>query len=76
MHFVNNGFSVVAIYLYQHKVITGDPDSGQPLFDQWWVYVLMFAVSIALMYLYHQVTVKKQLLIADGEELGEDIHVD
>ncbi|GAB3924816.1 CPBP family intramembrane metalloprotease [Mucilaginibacter myungsuensis] len=76
MHFVNNAFSVVAVYLHQHKMIAADPDSGQPMFGHWWVYVLTFLLSIGLMYLYRQVTIKKQLLIADGEELGEDIHVD
>lgn len=69
VHFFNNGLSVLATYLYQHKVIAGDPDGGQRMFSQGWVYVATFAVSIGIMFVFHKITVDKQLLLADGEEL-------
>jgi len=69
VHFFNNGLSVLATYLYQHKVISGDPDGGQRMFSQGWVYVLTFAVSIGIMFLFHKITIDKQLLLTDGEEL-------
>jgi membrane protease YdiL (CAAX protease family) len=68
VHFVNNGFSVVGLYLYQHKYFTTDPDNGQPMFSQAWIYVVSFLLSVGLMYLFHKITIDKQLL-ADGEEL-------
>jgi membrane protease YdiL (CAAX protease family) len=69
VHFINNGLAVVGVYLYQHKIIGTDPDNGQPMFSQNWIYVLSFIIAILLMLLYRKITVDKQLLLTDGEEL-------
>jgi membrane protease YdiL (CAAX protease family) len=68
LHFLNNSFSVVGYYLYQHKLVKMDPDSNTPMFSQMWVYVICFFITILLMLLFRKITIDKQLL-TDGEEL-------
>lgn len=69
VHFINNGASVLILYLYQHKVITADPDNGQPMFSQMWIYALSIAASVGIMLLYRKICVNHEVLVTDGEEL-------
>lgn len=67
VHFINNGLSVVAEYLYQHKYVATNPD-GSALSFQNWVYPVSFVVAVLLLLLYRKVTIQKQMLTY-GEEL-------
>jgi membrane protease YdiL (CAAX protease family) len=68
-HFLNNGFAVTGLYLYQHKLIAGDPDNGQPMFSQMWIYAISLIISILVLLVYRKIALANQVLITDGEEL-------
>jgi membrane protease YdiL (CAAX protease family) len=57
-HFLNNATAVVAVYLYQHKIIKADPNTDVHIFN-YTAYVFSFIIVLFLLYLYHQVA-KKQ----------------
>jgi membrane protease YdiL (CAAX protease family) len=68
-HFVNNATDVIVTYLYQHKIITGNPNE-QHVFN-YIGYAISFVLVIILMYAYKRITtVKDQTRLNDGEELG------
>lgn len=71
-HFINNGFAVVGLYLYQHKYISTNPDDNQLSFPHLWMYLLSFALSILALLLYRKICLTNQdteLITTDGEEL-------
>jgi membrane protease YdiL (CAAX protease family) len=56
-HFINNATAVVAVYLYQHKLVKIDPNSTQIF--KYPAYVFSFIIVLFLLFLYHNVA-KKQ----------------
>jgi membrane protease YdiL (CAAX protease family) len=68
-HFVNNGTIVVITYLASQKLVNIDAND-QHMFSNV-IYVVSLLITVALLYFYHYIAVKRQ--IADhGEELGEN----
>lgn len=66
-HFVNNGSIVVLTYLAQQKIVDIDVDD-QHMFGHG-IYAASLIITVALLYFYHYIAVKRQ--IEDhGEELG------
>jgi membrane protease YdiL (CAAX protease family) len=61
-HFINNGTIVIVIYLFQKKIITGDPNN-QHLFNNTW-YVLSFAIVVFLLFIYKRIIVIKDKIPA------------
>jgi membrane protease YdiL (CAAX protease family) len=55
-HFINNSTAVVAVYLYQHKLVKVDPNSTHIFKSQ--AYVFSFIIVLFLLYLYHNVAKK------------------
>lgn len=68
-HFLNNAIAVIGMYLYQHHVVTTNPDGNVPMFNQLWIYLLSFAVSVVFMLVYRKVSITNYP-DTDGEELG------
>ena len=67
-HFVNNGTIVVITYLASQKLVNIVDD--QHMFSNV-IYAASLLITVALLYFYHYIAVKRQ--IADhGEELGSD----
>jgi membrane protease YdiL (CAAX protease family) len=56
-HFVNNATDVIVTYLYQHKIITGNPNE-QHVFN-YIGYAISFVLVIILMYAYKRITAVK-----------------
>jgi uncharacterized protein len=56
-HFLNNGMAVVAVYLYQHKLVKIDPNSTQIFKFQ--AYAFSFIIVLFLLYLYQNVAKKR-----------------
>ncbi len=66
-HFVNNGTIVVITYLAGQKIVNIDVDD-QHMFTNV-IYAVSLVITVALLYFYHYIAVKRQ--ISDhGEELG------
>jgi membrane protease YdiL (CAAX protease family) len=59
-HFINNGFAVTGLYLYQHKYINSNPNDSQLSTPHLWVYFLSFAVSIGILLAYRKITLTSQ----------------
>lgn len=57
-HFLNNSTAVIAVYLYQHKLVKVDPNSTHIFKLQ--AYAFSFIIVLFLLYLYHNVA-KKQV---------------
>lgn len=57
-HFLNNGTAVVAVYLYQHKIVKTDPNTNTHIFN-YSAYVFSLIIVLFLLYLYHNVAKKK-----------------
>jgi membrane protease YdiL (CAAX protease family) len=66
-HFVNNGTVVVITYLYQHKLINTSPDDEQ-IFNNAG-YIISFIITLFLLFVYRYVSVKRQIVDINGEEL-------
>lgn len=67
-HFLNNATDVVVTYLYQHKVISENPDD-QHLFN-YISYAFSAALLVVLMLIYRKIAlVRKPMPDDDGEEL-------
>jgi len=56
-HFVNNATDVVVTYLYQHKILTGDPNE-QHVFN-YMGYVISFVLVAVLLYAYKRLAALK-----------------
>ncbi len=56
-HFLNNATAVIAVYLYQHKLVKIDPNSTHIF--KYPAYVFSFIIVLFLLFLYHNVA-KKQ----------------
>ena len=52
-HFLNNGTAVVAVYLYQHKLVKIDPNSNQIF--KYPAYAVSFIIVLFLLFLYNKV---------------------
>lgn len=57
-HFLNNSTAVVAVYLYQHKLVKVDPN-GTHIFN-YPAYVFSFIIVLFLLFLYHNVAKKEK----------------
>jgi hypothetical protein len=66
-HFVNNGTIVVVTYLFQHKIITVDPDDQQVFSNVG--YAISFVITLLLLFAYQYISAKRQIVDIDGEEL-------
>ncbi|MFD0751982.1 CPBP family intramembrane glutamic endopeptidase [Mucilaginibacter calamicampi] len=55
-HFINNGSAVIAVYLYQHKLVKIDPNSTQIF--KYPAYVFSFIIVLFLLFLYNNVAKK------------------
>lgn len=76
LHTLNNSISVVGYYLYQHKLISTNPESNTPMFSQMWVYLVCAVAAVFMMQLFHKITVDKHLVTDDGEELDQTVHIE
>ncbi|WP_157740532.1 CPBP family intramembrane glutamic endopeptidase [Mucilaginibacter xinganensis] len=56
-HFINNGTIVIVTYLFQKKIINGDPND-QHLFNNLW-YAISFVIVIALLFIYRKIAAAK-----------------
>jgi len=66
-HFVNNGTIVVITYLASQKLVNVDVNDEHMFSNV--IYVVSLLITVALLYFYHYIAVKRQ--ISDhGEELG------
>ena len=65
-HFVNNGTAVIVTYLFQHKLISINPDD-QHVFN-YPGYVISLIITLFLLFVYQYVS-KKHSVAVDGEEL-------
>ena len=65
-HFVNNGTAVIITYLFQHKMISTNPDD-QNVFNSAG-YVISLIITLFLLFVYQYVS-KKYSVAIDGEEL-------
>jgi len=57
-HFLNNASAVIAVYLYQHKLVKVDPNSTQIFKYQ--AYVFSFIIVLFLLFVYHKTAKKKE----------------
>lgn len=69
LHFLNNSFSVLAIYLHDHNLSKIDPDSNTPMLSHGWMYLIFLVLSVLLALYFRKITIDKQLETEDGEEL-------
>jgi membrane protease YdiL (CAAX protease family) len=67
-HFLNNGTDVVLTYLFQHKIIPGDPND-QHVFN-YAGYAFSLLILLILLFIYRKIASEKLVIPAhDGEEL-------
>lgn len=67
-HFLNNGSAVIVTYLFQHKIISVDPDD-QHVFN-YAGYVFSFIIIIILLTVYKKIASGQPSPEINGEELG------
>ncbi|MDB5137423.1 MAG: family intrarane metalloprotease [Mucilaginibacter sp.] len=66
-HFINNGTVVVVTYLFQHKLITLNPDESQSF--SYAGYIISFIITLFLLFIYRYISNKRQIADINGEEL-------